>query len=93
MEFLAINRPRPSADSEQLTAVIPAHLRWVDRGLRTGELARAGRWGHGGMCIIEAPDEAAAATFLRGDPLVIEGLVDVEIAAIVSGAPHGLPAA
>ena len=56
MEFLAINRPRPDADSEQLTAMIPAHLRWVDHGLRTGELVRADRWGHGGMCLVEAPD-------------------------------------
>jgi uncharacterized protein YciI len=91
MEFLTINRPHPGADSEQLTAVIPAHLRWVDRGLRTGDLVRAGRWGRGGMCIIEAPDEAAATRVLREDPLVIAGLVDVEIAAIVAAGPPGAP--
>lgn len=85
MEFLIVNRLRDSAD-ERLGPAIRDHLRWVTHGLRTGDLVRAGRWGRDGMCIIEEPDETSAATILGADPLVAEGLVDFEMAAITPAA-------
>jgi hypothetical protein len=81
MEFLIVNRLRDSAD-ERLGPAIRDHLRWVTHGLRTGDIVRAGRWGRGGMCSIEAPDETSAVRILGEDPLVAEGLVDFEMAAI-----------
>ena len=83
MEFLAINRLPSSAANDRLGPVVLDHLRWVARGLRTGDIVRAGRWGHGGMCIIEAPDETSAVRLLGEDPLVASGLVEVEMAEIV----------
>ena len=85
MQFLAVNRPRPTTTTDQLGPVIPDHLRWVTHEQRTGHIVRAGRWGNGGMCIIEAPDDASAARIINEDPLVAAGLVDVEMAVIV---PH-----
>ena len=82
MEFLAINRPLAGTTHEDLAAVIPDHLRWIAHGLAAGRIVRAGAWGHGGMCIIAAPDQDGAERILRGDPLLTHGLVDVEMAAI-----------
>ncbi len=83
MEFLAVNRPLDTATGERLSSTIPDHLSWISRGLRTGDIVRAGQWGRGGMCIIEAPDESSALRILGEDPLIVNGLVDVELAAIV----------
>ena len=90
MEFLAINRPLPTATLQRLDAAVPDHVRWVNDRLRTGELTRAGRWGTGGMYIIEARDQITADRILGEDPLVAAGLVTVEIAAIEPSAPAAL---
>jgi uncharacterized protein YciI len=88
MEFLAINRTLPTATRQRLDAAVPEHVRWVTARLDTGDLIRAGRWGTGGMCIIDARDQAAADRILGEDPLVSAGLVTVEIAAIEPHAPE-----
>jgi len=87
MEFLAINRPTPTATRHLLDAVVPDHVRWVGEQLRAGALIRAGRWGTGGMYIINARDHVAADRVLGEDPLVSAGLVSVEMAAIEPPAP------
>ena len=82
MEYLAINRPIRPLKGPSLSTVLEAHGRWIDTGFRSTVIVRAGRWGSGGMYILEARNEQEATAIVKSDPLVASGLVEVEMDAI-----------
>jgi len=80
MYFLAINKVKQGADTGELMAIIPQHVRWTMEQIGKGVVAQAGKWGeYGGMILFSAEDAESARNFLNGDPLINSGLVDVEM--------------
>jgi len=80
MIFLATNRLRQNVSGRELGPVIGDHVRWTKAQLERGTLIQAGRWGEsGGVAVVRAEGPEAASRLMAQDPLVVAGLVDLEI--------------
>jgi uncharacterized protein YciI len=65
-------------------AAIARHLARFKEAVKTGQLILAGRTLEPGdktfgIAVFEAPDEAAARSFMEGDPAVVAGLMTAEL--------------
>ena len=88
-QFIYVLRlvPRLHSDSawtKDDEAVLGRHLARFKEAIKTGQLILAGRTLEPGdktfgVAIFEAPDEAAARSFMEGDPAVVAGLMTAEL--------------
>lgn len=88
-QFIYVLRlvPRLHSDSawtKDDEAALSRHLARFKEAIKTGQLILAGRTLEPGdktfgIAILEAPDEAAARSFMEGDPAVVAGLMTAEL--------------
>ncbi len=86
MRYVALLSPGPvwlpgKPVAEQDRAVIGAHLYWMRQGYDQGVVLFGGPFvsGFGGVVLLEADSQAAAATFMDNDPAVAAGLLSSRI--------------
>jgi len=71
---------------EDVDRVVPAHMRWLAEHYAAGDFLLSGRKQPrtGGVILATVPTRAAAEAIARSDPLVSEGMAELDIVEFVA---------